>query len=83
MNIGAKIIGKVRESLSEDNGNLSSMRILTALVVVVVLGNWTYINVTTGVLHGFDWQDLGVILGPLGAKTWQKGKEGGKADEVS
>jgi hypothetical protein len=75
-------VSGIKNMLSEDNGNTSSMRILSALVVVVFLGNWTYFNITNGTLVSFDWQDLSVILGALGVKAYQKGKEnGGKKDE--
>jgi len=73
--------GFLKTSLSEDNGNPSSMRGLVALVVVVVLFNWTWINISTGTLVSFDWQDLMVIVGPLLAKGYQKGKELGGKDE--
>ena len=62
--------------LSEDNGHFSSMRLIVMLIVVVVLFNWTWHNITTGTLTSFDWQDLMVVIGPLIAKAWQKGKEG-------
>ncbi len=66
---------KVQQVFQEDNGNTSSMRVLTALIVLVVLGNWTYFNVTTGSMVAFDLNDVMVMLAPLGVKAWQKGKE--------
>ena len=75
-------ISGIQNMVSEDNGNTSSMRILVAVVILVFLGNWTYFNATNGTLVSFDWQDLSVILGALGVKAYQKGKEnGGKKDE--
>lgn len=61
--------------LAEDNGNVSTMRILTAVIIVVVLFNWTYFNMTSGQLTGFSWEDLFALIGPLLAKGYQKGKE--------
>jgi len=61
--------------LAESSGQPSTMRILVAIVVLTVLFNWTYINLKTGTLVGFDWQDLMVIVGPLIAKGYQKSKE--------
>lgn len=76
------LITGIKDTISEDNGNTSSMRILAALVVIVMLGNWTYFNITHGTLVSFDWQDLSLILGALGVKAYQKGREnGGKKDE--
>jgi len=65
----------LKKIFSEDNGNSSSMRILVAFVIVIVLFNWTWINIKTGQIIAFDWQDLGLIIGPLFAKAYQKGKE--------
>lgn len=60
---------------SEDNGNLSSMRIIVFIIVIVVLFNWTYYNIISGTLTGFNWEDIAVLVGPLLAKSYQKGKE--------
>ena len=69
------MIETIKKILSEDNGNPSTMRYLTMFIVVVVLFNWTYITIKTGNLAGFDWQEIGLIIGPLVAKAYQKGKE--------
>jgi len=61
--------------LSEDNGNFSSMRLLVVVVILVVLFNWTYYNVANNVLSSFSWEDIFVVVGPLLAKAYQKGKE--------
>ena len=71
-----KVVGKV---LSEDNGNLSTMRILVFLIVAVILFNWTWFNIHHNVISSFDWQDLALIVGPLFAKAYQKSKEVTKA----
>ena len=69
------ILNTIKEIFSEDNGNISTMRILIFFIITVVLFNWTWINIATGTLVGFDWADLGLIIGPLFAKSYQKGKE--------
>lgn len=63
------------EFLQEDNGGLSSMRIIVLLIVIVVLINWTWINIKTGDLTPMNWDGVMLIIGPLMAKAWQKGKE--------
>jgi len=68
-------IGAVKQIISEDNGNLSSMRILSALIIVIILGNYTYFNIRNGSMGVFDMKDLIAMLGPLGIKMLQKGKE--------
>lgn len=65
----------LKEMLSEDNGNISTMRILAFFIIAVVMFNWTWINIATGSIISFDWADLGLILGPLFAKGYQKGRE--------
>ena len=65
----------VKQVVSEDNGNGAFIRVITGIIILVVLGNWTWYNVTHGTLSGFDLNDLFVILGPLGIKAFQKGRE--------
>jgi len=65
----------VRQLFSEDNGNLSSMRVLSGIVVVTVLGTWAAHCLQNNVLVGFDYQDIGLILGAMGVKAYQKKNE--------
>jgi len=69
------ILNNIREIFSDDGGNMSSMRLLVFLVVGTLLFNWTWINITTGTIVSFDWADMGLILGSLFIKGYQKGKE--------
>ena len=68
-------LDSLKQMFSEDNGNLSSMRLLSTLIVVIVLGNWTWFNITNNTIAGFDVQDIGLVLGALGIKGWQKRSE--------
>jgi len=52
------------------------MRSMMFFIIVVVMFNWTWINIKTGTIVPMDWSNLGLIIGPLGFKAWQKGKEG-------
>lgn len=75
-----KLFEFLQRSMSEDNGNPSAMRVNTFIVVLqfsIVLSVgflwtiWKHPDMTlayAGLL-------LSVILGVLGIKTWQKGKE--------
>ena len=69
------MLKKIKSTLSDDNGNLSSMRILTTLIIVVFLFNWTYYNITQGKLAPFGWAEMSTMVGALCAKAWQKDKE--------
>ena len=38
----------------DSNGKLSSVRIMTVFVVFIIMANWTYMNITTGVMQELD-----------------------------
>jgi len=69
------VFGFFKSAFSEDNGNPSSMRIITLLIVSVVLFNWTFYNIQNNVLTVLDYNQLLAILGPLGFKALQKNSE--------
>jgi len=69
------VLSGIKNMISEDNGNPSSMRILAFLVILIVMGNWTYFNITHNTISSFDWQEISMILGVLGIKGYQKSKE--------
>lgn len=72
------IIGKM---LSDNEGNSSSMRILNFLIIGVVLFNWTFYNMTNSELIALDWEEVGLLVGALGAKAYQKGIEINKKEK--
>lgn len=70
---------------TDDAGNLSSTRVLTAAIVAVVLFNWTYATVQSGVWQPLDLDAALALAGALAAKVCQKFAEGGRqgADQGS
>ena len=60
---------------STQAGEPSSMRLLVAFVVVLKLSVWAYLCIKSGQNIPFSVEDIGVIVGVLGAKAYQKGKE--------
>jgi hypothetical protein len=66
---------KLSEFFQEDNGNLSSMRLLTAFIVVAVIGTWAVVSLRTNAVASLDWQAVGAVIGAMAAKAWQKEKE--------
>jgi len=66
--------------LSEDNGNPSSMRMITALICLIVMLTWSYTCIKQGQLLPLDIEQIGLVLGALGLKTFQKGKEKPKTE---
>ena len=65
----------LKQFMCEDNGNLSSMRLIMLLVICTVLFNWTYMNIIKETLHSFQIIDLGALGIPMLFKMMQKGKE--------
>jgi hypothetical protein len=59
----------------EANGDLSAMRLMTALVILIMLLTWAYTVIATRTWIPLDVGDAVVILGSLFAKAYQKGKE--------
>lgn len=65
----------LKSILSEQNGEGSTMRVMVAFVVGIQMIGWAYVVFRTGTLPPIDWQQIGLVVGPLLAKAWQKGKE--------
>jgi hypothetical protein len=61
--------------LKEQNGQISTMRVMTVLVIVTVLFNWTYHNMTQGVYIALNIPEVIAMIGTLGAKAIQRGQE--------
>lgn len=59
-------------SLLSENGNVSTMRVLTILVVGTIMVNWTIITAKTGVLQNLTPDQMGLVLGALGIKAVQR-----------
>ena len=64
------------EIFRDNDGQMSTMRVLVCLIVVVVLFNWTWGCIATGTFIALSWQDLLIAVSPLFAKVAQKKYEG-------
>jgi len=62
---------------TDNAGNLSSTRVLTAVIVAVVLFNWTYATVRSGAWQPLDLDAALTLAGALAAKVCQKFAESG------
>ena len=62
-------------ALAESDGNPSSMRLATFLIVGSLMAGWLYVTVHTGILQPLSAEQVGLVLGTLGVKAWQRGKE--------
>jgi hypothetical protein len=71
-------MGFIAQAFSEGNGSPSSMRVLSAFVVVTLLGVWAAVSVRQNALQPLTAEQAAIVIGSLGLKAWQRGKEGSK-----
>ena len=71
--------------LSEDGSpdNISTMRVCSALCVVVVLGTWAAVSIQQKALQPLTAEQTAIVLGALGIKAWQRGVESSSAKASS
>lgn len=58
------------------SGRPSSMRAMSALVCVTIVGVWAAVSVERRELQPLSPEQTMLVLGALGVKAWQRGKEG-------
>lgn len=68
------------QMLSGMSGEPSTMRVLTTIVVVAIMGAWLVVSIQKNELQPLSYEQVGVVLGALGLKAWQRGKEGDPAE---
>lgn len=69
------ILAFAAQFLQDDAGNNSLMRAMVFIIVLAIMGNWTFINIKTGTLTPLSWEELGAIVGSLAVKAFQKTRE--------
>ena len=62
--------------LSEGDGNPSTMRVATLLIVLVILGVESYAALRHGTSMQISLDEVALITAALGAKLWQRRVEG-------
>jgi hypothetical protein len=63
-------------ALSEPSGNPSSMRLLTAVVVIAIMAGWLSVTIHDHVMAPLPWDGSGgILVAALGVKGWQRGRE--------
>jgi hypothetical protein len=72
----------VVKAFTEQNGDPSSMRLIAAFIIFVIMFNWTFYNVSQQQLAPLNWESVMAVLGTLFVKAYQKGKENGKDTEI-
>ena len=66
--------------LSGPSGKPSTMRGVTWFVAIVVVGTWSWVSMSKLELQPISSEQLALVLGPIAAKAWQRGKESDKRD---
>lgn len=66
---------RLPEFLEEDNGNLSTTRLMTCFVVVAPVVTWSLLCIYHKLVMPYDASVLGLQLGTLGLKGYQKTTE--------
>ena len=65
--------------LQDDDGNQSTMRLVWAVSVLVIIGTWSYVSISGGQLQNFQLGDamfIGVLFGGKVAQKYMEGKNG-------
>lgn len=62
-------------TLSESDGNPSTMRLATLLIVAASMAAWTFTSIKSGVLQPLSSEQVALVLGALAAKGWQRKNE--------
>jgi len=57
------------------NGKPSSTRVLSALVCVLVMGVWAEVSVKKNELQPLSGEQVAMVIGAMGLKVWQRGRE--------
>lgn len=70
----------ITQMFSEQGGSASSMRGLAFMIVAGFILVWVKVSWTTNVLAPVSIEQTGIVLGALGIKAWQRGKENGKGN---
>ena len=70
------------QAFSEANGNASSMRVLLGVVVISFAVVWVKVSWITNALAPVSVEHATIVLGAMGIKAFQKGKESAASNEV-
>ncbi len=78
-----ELVMKAFSFLKDDDGNASSMRVMSFATVMILMVTWAYVCISTGTLVSFGKEELGLLMIAFGAKGYQKGQEVTKPVKVS
>lgn len=65
----------LKQAFSESDGTGSAMRLMVSFIVFVYMLGWLSVVLRTGTLPAIGATDITMLLGALGWKYAQKGKE--------
>lgn len=64
------------QAVSGMDGSPSTMRIVTVFVTLAIIGSWAYVSIVKKELQPLSAEQVAMVLGALGLKAYQRGKEG-------
>jgi hypothetical protein len=63
------------EIFAERSGKVSNTRVITMFVCVCVIGTWALVSIEKLELQELSAEQVAMVLGAMGLKAWQRGKE--------
>lgn len=66
------MVSWINRLFSDENGAPSSTRVMNFIVIIVVMGNWTYCNITNGVFNPLDLGSVSAICGGFAFQSCNK-----------
>lgn len=70
-----ELVLKAFSFLKDGKGEASTMRVMSFSTVMILMGTWAYVCISTGQLVSFGKEELGLLMIAFGAKGYQKGQE--------
>ncbi len=71
------MISALLAMFQDGDGKTSSMRVLSFWVAGAIIGVWAMVSIRLNVLQPISFEQVSLVVGVLGLKVYQKGREDG------